>query len=583
MSTDGWSIAKWFDTVVRAWNGITGKTVVSSMPTGGTKPPIARIAQSRIPSCVTRRGMSRQKLCVWKNQLEPLVLEVLKQNFHPENFARMSMMVSSWGNPLQRIVNETSLVYSNPAKRRIKTTSPVPDEEVPPPEGKSQDQVVWELADVLNLEGSDPTEETPLDAVMKLADLDAVMDMAEKMASFLPCVWIRPVVRYDRTTIQKDEMTGQEETVADTSSGSLAWVIYTPAVADVICDPSNPNRELAWWYEADELDEKTGSIIRVIHFFSQTEYYKFGSDWEVITSAPNPLGIPVVKLQLNETVDGDYYLDGTGDDLFRFTLELNALRTMQNGRWRDGAFKQLAITGASADDIPQDQVMGGPSPIVIPEGGTAQALDFTPELSQMNETLRQRSLEVAAKWGITATQYLSESTPQSGYAKRLEMDKIIAESKRRRKYCTTAEKKLYRLLALTLQEYPIDDVPALDPDAEIQIDFAEPRFSDAPGDQARTDALRLKIGIDSIVDVLGRENPDLTETDLVRLSYKKRRINQVLLTADQAAIVDLLLEAGAGVAGSVAAAGRQRRAEADDAAVRAEASQNGQQEEEVES
>lgn len=563
----GWSLAEWWDGVKAGWASgpravVAPNTLVSPAKVSG----LAAAARTRAgdQEVTTRRRLARDKMAVWRNDLAALLERVLKENFHPENYARMSLMKSRWSNPLRRVVCDTAVVYADPAKRYLLDEVPEAPAPAPPPEdappapedlaappdpgappapepaapAESPDALVARLSDELGLEGAhDDAEKTDFERAMDLADLDAAMDKAEKLASFQPAVWIRPVVRYDGL-----DADGR----GDAAEARLVYVIYTPATADVIPDPDDPGRALAWWYDCEEIDVATGARRPVRHFFTKDEYTKFDSEWRALDVKPNKLGrLPVVKVQLDETEDGRYFLDGQGDDLFYATMEVCALRTMQNARFRDGAFKQLIISGADPDDVPTDQIMGGPSPIITPEGSSAQALDFAPDLLPMNATIKERLVELAAAHGISANDWTAETVPESGYAKRLSRDRVIRESRRRRKFLKRCEQDLYALLALVLRESPVGDVGDLKEDAVLEVDFAEPRDDEQPKQQAETDALDVKLGKISVVDVLKRENPDLSEAELVALAHKNLRITEEL-TPGGADVIDRLLDAGLG-------------------------------------
>jgi hypothetical protein len=569
--TKGWSLAEWWDGVKQGWTSgpktiVAPKTVTPTAKVSG----LAAAARSRTGDAevTTRRRLARDKMAVWRNDIAVLLERVLKENFHPENYARMALMKSRWSNPLRRIVCDTAIVYQDPAKRYLldevadpAPTEPPPDpapaeDPAPPPPApgappvppkpaqpaqpaETPDALVARLSDELGLEGAhDDAEKTDFEKAMDLADLDTAMDHAEKLASFQPAVWIRPVVRYE-------ELDGEGR--GDAAKGRLVYVVYTPATADVIPDPDDPGRALAWWYDCEEIDLDTGARRPVRHFFTKDEYTKYDSEWRALDTKPNKLGrLPVVKLQLDETEDGRYFLDGQGDDLFYATMEVNGLRTMQNARFRDGSFKQMVITGADPDDVATDQIMGGPSPIVTPEGSTAQALDFSPDLLPMNATIRERLIELAAGHGISAQDWTAETVPESGYAKRLSRDRILRESRRRRKFLKRCEQELYALLARVLKESPVGDVGDLKEDADLEVDFAEPRDDEQPKQQAETDALDVKLGKISVVDVLKRDNPDLSEAELVALAHKNLRITEELSPAGGADVIDRLLDAGLG-------------------------------------
>lgn len=440
-----------------------------------------------------------------------------------------------------------------PVKKAPPKAPPAEAPVEPPPPGAeligTGEPDVDALAEVLDLDGGE--EESPLDELMELADWDVFLDSVEKLCRVHEAVWVRPFVSYEKTLIEADEQ-GMEQERGDPASAKLTYITYDPSQADVVEDPANPAEALAWYYWGKEI-LPDGSMQTVIHFFTKDTYWKFSQDWKVLDTAPNLLErLPVTVFRKELPSPQSYYCNGVGRDLYEATIEFCVLRTLQNSRFRDSGFKQLVMTNVDPKDIPADQVMGGPTPIYVPEGGGASVLDLQPNLDQMTQMVEQRSLELAATYGISAADYKNEGGPQSGFAKKLDRDKVLKENRRIRKFFAQSEKDLYALTAKVLEVYPMKDVAKLDAKQKFCVDFAEPSFEDDPKTQSATDAQDLKLNKTSIVDVLKRKNPDLNEVELVKLAYRNKRINEQLVDPKAMKLLDVLAgaeQAGGGFGG----------------------------------
>ncbi len=566
----------------------------------------------------TRVDATREKLKVWDNDYEEALRNKLRRAFHPENFHRMQFVLHMNTNVLRRIVEDISILYENPAKRKLvddlqgqteagedptslekDVTQPEakdkpkpppkkadeeepeedeeeedtePDGKKPPPFGAKKDETevdpaaprpapdggalqtgdpdVDALADVLELTGSkSEDEETPFDKLMKAYDWDVLLDMVEKLCNICPVVWVRPLVCYEKAMFMKDVVdedgnaTGQTTEVEenDESTGRLNYIIYTPDNADVVLDPKDPTQAIAFYYYGDEVTQQNGKPVqmKVIHFWSKQMYFKFDMEWRELYREPHSMKrLPVTPFRLHLPRNG-YFVDGVGDDLYEATMEVCILKTLQNSRAKDGAFKQLAIQGDPAS-VPADQVMGGPTPIMLGDDNVASVLDFQPALDQFTDMWEKRETSLGARYGISAADYKSEGHPQSGFAKKLDRDKVLKESKRRRKFFAKGEQDLYNNTATVLKESPLPGIPALDPSKELQTDFSEPTFEEDPETQAKTDAIELKFNAISVVDVLRRRNPDLNDVELIKLAHRNKKINEVFMTQDQMRLVDIM-------------------------------------------
>lgn len=399
------------------------------------------------------------------------------------------------------------------------------------------------LVDVLDAEVGQ--KQDAFEALMKLVDLDTLLDSVEKKTRFHEAVWVRPYVTYDDVIEEKlkgedGNETGESKLGGDPSTGKLTYIVYTPANADVVENPMNPSEALAFYYWGQELTEK-GEMDTFIHFFTKTLYIKFDKDWAMVLEEENPLGrLPVTVFRKELPSDESYFCKGVGRDLMEATVEFNVMRTIQNVRYRDSGFKQLALVNVDDEKVMADQILGGPTPIYIPDGGSATVLDMTPALQQMTEAIKERALELAATYGITAAAYKADGAPQSGFAKKLDRDQVLKENRRIRKFFAVGEKDLYNLTALTLNHQPIDGIGTLNPDAEYAVDFGEPSFEENPTEQNPMDAQAMKLNKTNIVEILRRDNPDLTDAQLVRMAYRNQRINEAFTTPQAMKLIDVL-------------------------------------------
>lgn len=598
-----YSFVEWLQGIIQSFRGGASRQYLISdsgpAPGKGDAPPIlAMAARQRFKDTLnksvyfSRMEEAKAKAAMWNNDLYPLVLSRLKKMFHEENFLRMRLTPHTSSNLMRRIVEDISILYEGPARRQLEqddeqvqtdasgqegtkadgTADPVPDKTdgkpgvAPPADDGTGDPTgaasstatkvdsgnpeVDALASLLDLEGDEETtgeKDTPLEEVMALCDLDLTLDLVEKMCRIHEAVWVMPKVVYDKVDFveRTDAETGLTSNVeeADPASGKLTYLIFDPSCADVVEDPENPQNALAWYHCAWELNMR-GETIMVWHFYTRDEYWKFDAEWHTMSHDVNELGrLPVSVFRKELPTPGGYYVEGCGRDIFEATLELCVLRTMQNSRYRDSGFKQLAFSNADEESVPADQVIGSPTPIYLGDGGTATVLDLQPMLAEMGQICKDRADEVADKYGA---KYQSgfKTLPQSGFAKKLEREKVLRENLRIRKFFKSAEQDLYNLLAVTLEKYPIAEVPSLPSDGKLEIDFCEPTFEEDPKDQAIVDAQNLKLNKTSIIDVLKRENPDLNEVELLEMAEKNRAINAIFLQGDQLKLIDLLAQNG---------------------------------------
>ena len=499
------------------------------------------------PAAEERRQKSLAKDRMLENCHGRELEELAKKSFHVKTFERLKFFWHTSTNLLAGVTSKLAALYDTPAKRYAKAEKLAPEleaeanaaaakvkasnvDELPedqPVEDPTvaNDPELEALLDELDLDGSNDLNTDGYELLARATDLDVFLQKVERLARAHPCVWVRPIVSYDV------DANGNEVT----NSGRLDFVIFTPATADVLLDPENPTKALAWFYFTERAEG--GTMKQTVHLFTETAFVTLNEKWEILTGPEvNELGmLPVAKFEIDVPTSG-YYLDGNGDDLHAGTLEVCMLKTLQNARAKDFAFKQLAIQGEEKD-VPADQVMGGPWPVMLGESATATVLDLQPNLDQYTQLAKERARDLENKHGIVVD-VESAGAPESGYAKKLRMSAMIRENKRTRPHFARCERDLFTKIRRLLEVRPVEGLDL--PTGELVTDFAEVAVEDSPEVQAKADANDLRNNSISILDVLARKNPDLSERELARLAWRNRRINEALLGSREEKVIDFL-------------------------------------------
>jgi hypothetical protein len=477
---------------------------------------------------LSRIDRADRAMSVYKNNLQGLIDERLKSMFAEENYAALKLCAHTATNILERVVREIAIAYQQPATRYLKSETDGAQRATAT--GRLNELAAMRDEDILatdlTAETDAPVEspeapatetDSPFEKWLAKSDLDGVMAEAQRLGKFNPAVWIKPEIR--------EEL--------------LEFDLYTPASADILPDPKSKTRAIGWYTWRDEpvrqtdLDAPRGIVgvfkkkpeaRTVFHLWDRTTYYQInekGEDIRPPEPTRTPGRLPVVALRLGRPIDS-YYLDGMGGDLYDATLEVCALKSVQNRSALD-SFKQIVIQGIDQDKIPIAQVVGNPAyPIGVPESGAATVLDHTLQLADIGAMITEREQGIATKYGISPDAWRAGGSVQSGFSKRLDKARILEMNAEDRKYLSTAEADLYRLCA-ALGNLP--EIGTLDEGAEFVIDFGEPKFETEPEEEARVRSQRISLGVESIVDWVMDENPDLTEEEAIQLLARNRMLN----------------------------------------------------------
>jgi hypothetical protein len=514
------------------------------------------------PADAKRRDDSLRKDRMLSNEFKDDLIGLCKLAFHPKTYENLKLTLHTSTNLLVEIVGKLSALYDAHPKRYLRKEKPdtakgdprdaadlksrkLVEEEPPGPKPASVEELAGRsilpapeeptdsendpefeaLLSWLDLEDDDE-EGDAFEAIARCSHLDVYLQKIERLARAHPCVWVRPHVCYDSDAIGKPVEI----------SGRLEFVVYTPATAGILTDPENPAIARAFYYFAQEVSG--GRLVSVLHVYTTTAHVKLDAEFKPIGPVDlNPLGrLPVTKFEIDLPING-YYCKGIGDDLYDATLELCLLKSIQNQRAKDTAFKQLAIQG-DPKNLPADQVMGGAAPIILGEGMTASVLDLSPDLETWTNLVRERAKDIQTKYGITVESETSGG-PESGYAKKLKMAAVLRENKRVRPHFLRGEKDLFELVGRMLEISPVPEIPPV-PDGDLVIDFVEPTIDENPKEQAEIDAQEITLGTTNVIEILARKNPDLSEPELARMAYRNRLINEALTPSKADRLIDYL-------------------------------------------
>lgn len=477
------------------------------------------------------------------NNFADVVEAQVRSMFHAENYEHLRLHIHSTTNVLRRVVHEVARAYQEPAFRWVKGLSreaarmtvggrlggllALSDERLSVlgetgVEEAPEEDGTEEPVEAAPPEAGDERASAAIDAYLAEADLDTVMAAAQRLAMVMPVVWIFPAARKD-----------------EDGKVRLRFALYTPYSASADADPMNPAVAQTWRVWVREKPKKKGDLPkRVAYEWTSETIRKVDEDGRevkdgdpIVGDGVNRLGrIPVTTLRLGLPAEaGGYYLDGQGGDLYDATVELCVLRTLQNARYRDSSFKQLVIDG-DPENVPADQVMGNPARPIFVSEGTATVLDLQANLDALSAVVRERLQEIASAYGISPSAWALTGSErvQSGFSKKMDSAKVLGINRDHRKWLLAAEQDLFRLVATGVERgvYDLPELAGMPTEAEFVVDFADPRFEEEPLTQAKADALDIEMGKLSILDVLMRDNPDLTEEEALALLARNRMINE---------------------------------------------------------
>ena len=290
-------------------------------------------------------------------------------------------------------------------------------------------------------------------------------------------------------------------------------------------EPDNPKKARAVYYSVRETtdtpmhaDRKHVYMKMTAEEISMVELGLNGGDEKILSSEPNPYGvIPVAEFQ--STLSINSYWPEKGQPLVDANALLNLLATQYWFGFRFQTFGQPIIRGEVDGDNDQQQMVLSPdSPLTFlhyGDGSQPGTLEFvTPDspFEKAWEILRDKfPASIAQSFGLTKDVFrASGSSFASGYHLRLAREPIVKKSMADRAYYRPA---IQKLLGLMMKTYDLNTADKQFGDAELMIDFPEPRVDLDPLQQEPVRAMRTANGTWSPKRSVMADNPDLTEDD----------------------------------------------------------------------
>jgi hypothetical protein len=264
-----------------------------------------------------------------------------------------------------------------------------------------------------------------------------------------------------------------------------------------------------------EMTGKEGKTERWAYWTDEEHYYidKENGNEKIVKmegneEMVNPFGVlPFVFLH-NGWRDESFWDAYTGDDLTGGTIDMAVHLTFLNHIIKTQSFKQLVGKGDNVGEL-LGQVLDPLSILTLTGQNTEiDVLDLQSNYEQLNKVAKDLANDIAVAYGVSPNQFRMTGSASSGFALQMEnlkMDRFTVEQQQDFKMY---EKELFGLLKMVSEYYGKSMG-----DGDMTIDFVEPNYPASQSEQLDIDVKAIDMGLTKPIDILMRNNPDLTEED----------------------------------------------------------------------
>lgn len=459
---------------------------------------------------------------MYRDNWEDILAEELKLQF-PATYKDLKFLLTVEKNPLKTIVNKISLVYKGETVRG----ATLPSEE-----------------------GSDETE-IEVDGnyinVLKDSNWNSLSQSVERYTN----------------------LTNQVAVLINYRNNKIDYEMFNFDNATLLSDPEDWQKPTAFIYYSGlslpNYEQGTGGLksLHGLHF----EDYEFGYCYYLAERVRNeadgsisykkvyrqkfegfqmtPVGepeelpfydengdavLPVVLFK--EAYPSTELLDFTsGADKYDANISTGVNMTLLNNLIKHNSFKKLALTAPKADQLPSELISAPEYAIKLPggsaTGGTASAsvLDMQANIEMFYKNIQDRAEDVAASYGVGLQNSQQSGAPSSGFAIQLSNLDLLNRRELQINLYRDYEKQIFNKTRIIYNAYQADTSKHISEKSDFFIDFNDDLFPEDENAQTVRDTFELSNNVISALDIIKRNNPDLSEAQVLEKWRKNVEVN----------------------------------------------------------
>jgi hypothetical protein len=214
-----------------------------------------------------------------------------------------------------------------------------------------------------------------------------------------------------------------------------------------------------------------------------------------------------------------------GSSISESAVMFAVLLTQANELMKYQAYLLLVMSAPAGVelDIPPGIKVGPGNLLKAPNGGSVTAVDMQARIKDFVEAIHQRVSTFMVQQGIPPSAFTLTGQPQSGYSLKIDRSTLVDIREKEIPNYRCIEKELFEMVrVVNNHSYKGIADKMISDSAEFHIDFAEMRFDPSPDEQMRSDTWGIANGTLTPVDVMLRENPDMSVEDATAQYLKNK-------------------------------------------------------------
>jgi len=460
----------------------------------------------------SRKAEAQARLDVYEDDYAGEIRARIARAYEPANAAELEKVLDTTNNPLKRIVNEISTLYSKPP--------------------------VWSF--------NDPSTGKTWRQILKRGRAGVVFPRLNRMVNLLNTafIYVRPC------------------------GDALAFKIALPQDVTVVPDHDNPAMPLAVMMR--EIDPSTPRAEVVYHRWDRRPtspmfgYRKFDAKQREIPGSALPLPyedasgyvLPIVAYH-REWPTWSFWDSTSGDDLYELTMMVGMWETWINHLFRTDSARQKYATGQI---VTTDGTVGGPDTVMqlrSPDGEAVQVGEFSSQSdwNGLGTQVKRKFENVLSSRGLVLPDSRTSGDPTSGFALMVRSQGLIQARASQEPSFEVSDLEFYRVVAavhnfeITNPAHPnlVGDPLPSPADAEPEIRYAPYSVGQTSEERAKNleiAAKLIELGHESPITVYMADHPGVSE-DEARAAIEKNKADTKSLKPEPPPMAPVVVPFGA--------------------------------------
>lgn len=490
------------------------------------------------------KGLNDTKLAtknlidIYNDDWQHIIEAELKDQFTANSYKKLKPLITKEFNIIKKVVQETALVYKKQAERTAVINERTDDEPAVIDENYNEiiansnlDSTLKQVNKMTKL-----TNQSVLRTVWRDDKIDFDIYTFDNIEIFTEAEdWKKIIaVKYyinlelaeDRTTEVSDNFKADPYDIYNSGNESAGVSLddaeqpeFTMMVLWTLEDKDTNGN-----YKSSKIRKYNQSSNSVVLISTEDNNYKDKNGNSILPFTLYTSSIPTSKLL-------DYT---TGNDLFDGNINIAIGMIYLNELLKYQSYKQIYIKTKDADSLPSSFDMDAQTVLtILDEDGNADigTLDIQTNIDKIWGVIRERIITILSTRGIPPSAIRLSGTPSSGISIRLDKQALLEMREDDLEIYRDYEKKVFDVVRIVNNEH---NAKKISDDAKLKVDFAEISFPQSSEEKARADSINILNNVITPIDIIMRDNPDLTKEEAEQIFFTNKQINSSNLPSEVA-------------------------------------------------